>query len=171
MSTKQVARKRGKSAATPPTSPGKTARRSAAATIDGAGRERRTDRSSRTAEALDKILLTAKQRHRLVAAVLSDASGLLIASTADHAGAERLAGLSSLFSTLRDYLDSYQVLEGLAQTVMIGRDGRGLVVWPFLVVGDNEVILTALFEQQPPPMEEIAEVVRGVRRIVESRAR
>jgi len=132
--------------------------------------ERRVDRSGRTSVALDKILQFAVKRHKLQAAVLADTAGLLVASAKGLDDGERLAGVVSLVDTLREYLASYDVLDGLSEAVLRSPDGRGMALWPFRLEGDLEMILVAIFNQQPPPTAAIAEVIAGVARIVKTRA-
>ena len=132
-------------------------------------KERRIDRSAKISEALDKLLVASVQKNKLLAAVLADLGGLLVASAQTQGDGERLAGVVSLVASLREYLSSYRVLPDLTQAELRAGGKRGMVLWPFEVQGGAEVVLAILFEGRAPRKAVSEDIIKGVRRIIKTR--
>lgn len=126
--------------------------------------ERRIDRSTAISEALDKLLSATAQRHDLVAAVVADAAGLLVATAKERSDGERLAGVVSLVDLLHESLSTYEVLDGLSHAFLRSPRGRGLAIWFFDV--DREAMILALLVDGSPPGDDVAnQLIEGVQRI------
>jgi hypothetical protein len=115
-------------------------------------------------EALDKLLATAAKEHELLAAVLADSVGLLVASAKDDGEAERVGAVTGLLTSLKEVLADHKVLSGLKEATLSGPGGQHLLAWSVEVEGEE--MLLALLVRGPRPGQELADhLVEGVGRI------